>query len=157
MRRFYSSITNMSKINRIKKAIKAFITAYKNDMSFEENSVYARTETLTAVTANDAIIKHIEGYATQVGSLQWQMLDGFLRKCLEKKFPPGILQMYQDDKKQIPGLNIDIKNFGDVGNGVLRQEIQITIHKQLLGTAQITSKMENGRILAKIDETVEVK
>lgn len=126
-------------------------------MSFEENSVYARTETLTAVTANDALIKHLEAYATQVGSLQWQMLDGFLRKCLEKKFPPGILQMYQDDKKQIPGLNIDIKNFGDVGNGVLKQDIQITIHNQLLGTAQITSKMENGRILAKIDETVEVK
>lgn len=147
----------MSKIKRLKKAIKAFITAYKNDMSFEENSVYARSETITAVTANDAIIKHIESYATQVGSLQWQMLDGFLRKCLEKKFPPGILQIYQDDKKQIPGLNIDIKNFGDVGNGVLRQEIQITIHNQLLGRAQITSKMENGMIKAKIDETVEVQ
>ncbi len=147
----------MSKITRIKKAIKAFITAYKNDMSFEENSLYARTDTLKAVEANDLLIKKLEAIAIAPGSLQWKMLDGFMRKCLEKKLGPSILSLYQADNKLIPGLNLDVVSLGDVGKGILKQKITITLHKQLLGTAEIESKMDGGKMLARIKEHISVQ
>lgn len=157
MRGLHSNITNMSQLRRIVKAIKAFITAYRNDMSFEENSVYARSETLQAVQENDRIIKLLEKSSLTAGSLQWRLLDTFLRKCLEQKLTPGIVDLYQQDKKMIPGLNLDIKGYGDVGNGQFIQRVTVTLHNQLLGTAEIVSMIERGEMTARIEEHVEVK
>lgn len=126
-------------------------------MSFEENSIYARTDTLKAVEQNDIIIKKLEAIAIAPLSNQWKMLDGFLRKCLEKKLGPTILDLYRTDNKLIPGLNVDIVSLGDVGKGILKQKVTITLHKQLLGTAEIESKMEGNKILSRIEEHLVVQ
>lgn len=149
----------MFKINfkRLRKAFDAFLESYRNDMSFAENSIFSRSETLIAVEENDKRIKLLESKALQPGSVQWKMLDNFLRKCLEKKLTPDILNLYRVDNKLIPGLNLDVISLRNVGTGAFKQRITVTLHKQLLGIAEIESKIEDRKILCTIDEQMLVK
>lgn len=147
----------MFKIKRLAKAIGAFFESYRNDMSFAENSVFSRSETLIAVEENDKRIKLLESQALRPGSMQWKLLDNFLRKCLEKKLTPDILNLYRADNKLIPGLNLDVISLGNVGTGSFKQKITVTLHKQLLGIAEIESKIEDKKVMCSIDEQMLVK
>lgn len=130
-------------LNRLKKGIAAFVKAFSQDMSFDEHAVSVRTELMEAVHTNDATIKEIENLAVNPHSVQMRAIDTFLGKCLEKKLGPVMFELYKEDRtKKIPGLNMDIMHYGNVGTGEFRQSVRVTMYKQELGKADVFTIMD---------------
>lgn len=126
--------------------------SFKGNISMDEYTVALRAEVLDGVLLNQKTVDILEKRAVQLGSLQWKNIDLFVMKCLNRKFPPGIMQLYLEDKKAIPGLDVQIINKSNLGDGSLTQNIIITLSKGILGEANIFTTFKDNKLVVKMEE-----
>lgn len=137
-------------IKKFKSSIQAFKKAWKEvdnpvekvDPQRVENFV----EILDAVHQEAQAMKEVSLISNIAFKQYGLIIDKFFDRMLKAVMPDYLVDMYVQDGKPIPNLEVFINEFNDLKNLKVGKDVRIQFHKKIIGHLIITSYKEGDKI-----------
>lgn len=139
-------------LEKLKKSIKAFKTAWKNNQSPAELKIDSMTSVIDSIHQRQEVINIINDLSEKTAQVHVKMMDEFFFEVARKIMPGYLVDMYIESKKSIPHLEMFIHSFSDLKERETGQDIRINFHGKLVGHSVIKSKMVDSKIQTSIEK-----